>query len=633
MADEENALREQAAAVDNSNGICHDPSSSSCRLFVMSTASNIENYIKYTFLLFFLFALSVLIVNDSMQARLILTFGRLNLDRQSLHLTLMPELEKANTHKMYQLMTNRTAPISSLTLEERDLKEDLQKGLWGVRMKEFDNCPIQWENKKQQINWRHTFAWRTDGYCNDTDNVKASLKDTKLTLRCPSFKSYRKGFAPYVYPIASHDAATIVNDTEIVFTYCHFESTRLLVQHLENSTVKETQEKIYRHDRKTEEEKNESKSNDKDQNKEKNEKIPGFKKLNINAIMLDGVSRPQFHRALKHTSALLGWINTHSQESGFQVFQFMRYSVMGRNSIFNLTPLVSGRPLEDKKATGSSPEFQHNSWLWDHANAQGYITLYADEQCPYTLHMTPWQAPRFAGGADKVASVHHRFGEIYCSIMNAQYGSDKRCLYDKQAHQYTFDYLESYFSHYNNSPKFSWTIMYEGHEPTLSVLPLLDQDLASYLRRSLLADSNRITMLVSDHGMHYGPYIHPPYPGKLEHVFPTLFFIVPNGFLEQNPEVGIALRQLEQALVTAQDVYSILLHLIHWPNKPPPLSDGDVEFASPLVPGAIREDRSCSEANIPPEYCHCSPYLWDKKAKPAAEQQAQFEEAEEALHT
>jgi len=429
--------------------------------------------------------------------------------------------------------------------------------------------------------------------------MRITLNDTELTVRCPGgsqigAKTYRKGFYPFLFPV--HGDSVIVNDTESILVYCHFQDTRLAVQHVENATVKESQEKIY----------------------QEKKVAPRNRKPSVNVLMIDGVSRPQFIRGLKGTSELLEAIHQNPELYGFDVFQFMRYSVVGRNSISNLSPLVSGRQLQNAtRLNGVSAEFNHDSWLWKHANNNGYATLFADEQCPYPVHITPWQTPTFAGGTDQIASAHHHFGDIYCNAMNAQYGSDKRCMFGKQAHEYMFDYLDSFFSHYNNTPKFSWSILYEGHEPTLSILPLLDQDLQHYLQRSLLKNKNTVTVLLSDHGMHYGPYPRFPYPGKLEHHFPSLFMLVPTSFLHQHPEVGIALRQLEQALITAVDVYSILLHLISWPN--PPTGDVPQGLRNLLVPGAIKEDRTCEEANIPADWCFCHPRVWKSRAIPLIE--------------
>eukprot|EP01102_Stenamoeba_stenopodia_P006118 TRINITY_DN1689_c0_g1_i1.p1 TRINITY_DN1689_c0_g1~~TRINITY_DN1689_c0_g1_i1.p1 ORF type:complete len:519 (+),score=55.01 TRINITY_DN1689_c0_g1_i1:39-1595(+) len=493
--------------------------------------------------------------------------------------------------RLYHLITNIAVPENLLVLESRDLREDIKQGLWGVRLKEFSNCSIRFDEVDDLYEWSHTFAWRVDSYCNVSHSMTAKFNGTDMFVRCPDIvggRSYRKGFEPYLYHI-DHPSVNI-NDTELIFAYCHFEETRIVVHHVENKTVRETQQKIYKAD----------------------EVEPVKRKPSINVIMLDGVSRAHFRRALKKTTELLELIHQNSTQLGFDVFQFMRYSVMGINSIHNLTPLVSGRKLHSPYSTGSSPEFNHSSWIWNHANAQGYATAYLDEQCPYGPHMTPWQAPKFDGGAGQVSSVHHRFGEVYCAVTNTQYGSNKRCMYDKQAHKYTFHYLDSFFSHYNNTPKFSWSILYEGHEPSMSVLPLLDADLSRFLKRSI-QDPNRVTILLADHGMHYGPYVFPPFPGRIEHMFPTLFMLVPNGFLDLHPEVRIALRGLEQTLITAVDIYSILLHLIHWPN--PPTGDVPEGLRNLLVPGATIENTRCQDLHIPLEFCHCDPRSWRPRTK------------------
>jgi len=227
--------------------------------------------------------------------------------------------------------------------------------------------------------------------------------------------------------------------------------------------------------------------------------------------------------------------------------------------------------------------------------------MYADEQCQYRGHIVPWQAPKFVGGAEQV-DVHHWFGHMFCEANKEPYGKEKRCIDTRQAHEYMFEYLDSFFSHYSGLPKFAWSIFYEAHEPTMSLLPLMDEDLKVFLENSM-EDFKRITVILSDHGPHYGPYTQKPYPGSIEHKYPLLLMLVPETFLDRYPEVETALREKEQALMTAFDVYSILLQLISWPHAP----SGDVpsSFQNLLIPGSLKPDRSCYQAKIPDEYCVC----------------------------
>jgi len=43
---------------------------------------------------------------------------------------------------VYEVMPNYTVPLKLVTLEDRDLMEDLKTGLWGVKLKEFDSKHI-----------------------------------------------------------------------------------------------------------------------------------------------------------------------------------------------------------------------------------------------------------------------------------------------------------------------------------------------------------------------------------------------------------------------------------------------------------------------------------------------------------
>jgi len=250
-------------------------------------------------------------------------------------------------------------------------------------------------------------------------------------------------------------------------------------------------------------------------------------------------------------------------------------------------------------------------WLWDHAATNGYVTLLVDEQCQATEHIPEWQAPKDAGGVGRTDTYHHRFHDLYCEDLN-QYGWDKRCLRSKMAHTYVFDYLKSFYSNYPKSPKFSWSIIYEAHEPSLSLISLVDSSLEDYILHSI-QDKNKITVILSDHGPHYGPYVFPPRPGELEQKMPSLFVLAPTRFLEQNPEIETALRELEQVLITPQDIYSILLHLMFYPD--PPSGDIPEDLKQVLKPGVLQRHRTCRDAMVPDEYCLCYPGNWNMVAQ------------------
>jgi len=143
-----------------------------------------------------------------------------------------------------------------------------------------------------------------------------------------------------------------------------------------------------------------------------------------------------------------------------------------------------------------------------------------------------------------------------------------------------FDYLRSFFSHYNGIGKFALSLLYEAHESSMRVARTIDKDLAIYLNETL-SDSNAfkrkkdgedlppVTFIAADHGMHYGRYSSKSQPGKLEHKMPLLLIYVPNWYLELYPEIEQNLKQNEQRLFSAYDLHYTIKHFMTYPEKPP----------------------------------------------------------------
>lgn len=211
-------------------------------------------------------------------------------------------------------------------------------------------------------------------------------------------------------------------------------------------------------------------------------------------------SRPQFIRAMKKTSHLLEWIHNNRDEYKHEVFQFLRYTVVGRNSDPNLTPMVSGLKVDELEML---PDRRADSWLWDIARKEGYVSLWSDEQCHYPINLGHWQNPVWdRNGTDQIRT-DHRFENLYCHWdyqRHGQYASDVRCIDGRQAHLYMFDYITDFYHNYLDTLKFSFNILYEAHEPTMSVLPTIDQDLHDFISNFLQSDDNTIHIIIADHG-------------------------------------------------------------------------------------------------------------------------------------
>lgn len=84
--------------------------------------------------------------------------------------------------------------------------------------------------------------------------------------------------------------------------------------------------------------------------------------------------------------------------------------------------------------------------------------------------------------------------------------------------------------------------------------------------------SNTITLLVSDHGNHMGPYWLFTEAGQLERSTPLLDIIVPNQYLKKHPNMRRNLLQNQQRLFTSLDIHATLRHIASYTDseKTPP---------------------------------------------------------------
>mmetsp|Transcript_2359 Transcript_2359/g.8243 ORF Transcript_2359/g.8243 Transcript_2359/m.8243 type:complete len:209 (-) Transcript_2359:219-845(-) len=135
----------------------------------------------------------------------------------------------------------------------------------------------------------------------------------------------------------------------------------------------------------------------------------------------------------------------------------------------------------------------------------------------------------------------------------------------------------------------------------MSGLAKIDGDLVEFLKSLDL--SSTFVYFLSDHGIHYGQH-KATIIGDLEHRLPAFFMIAPIKYLESSVQ-GV-LRQNQQALITHFDVYATISSTPYFLNRRNISTNIDLPKQSKSLFTKVREQRSCSEAGIPPEYCACT---------------------------
>ena len=307
-------------------------------------------------------------------------------------------------------------------------------------------------------------------------------------------------------------------------------------------------------------------------------------------------------------------------------FEFRGFSAVGANSPRNQLPLLSGLAsreyardwrgepnpcLDPAYADGARPPSPNRTcgrWIFDRFADAGYATAFTTDMCDWGVmeEAHPLRTRR--------PPTHHSLIAPWCS---AEYDSDKlyfrplsRCLGDARAHAPLLAYGAHFHERYARAalPSLSWSVLLEGHEPTGAGASSLDADLAAHLGALEGAHGNELALLLlSDHGIHYGPLFDDANPaGRREHLAPPLFLALPRRWLRAHPRAAANLCANRERLVSAFDVHATLVHALA-PERAPrvPLwrrrrSDGPISLFEP-VPAR----RSCAAAWVPPTHCPC----------------------------
>lgn len=205
------------------------------------------------------------------------------------------------------------------------------------------------------------------------------------------------------------------------------------------------------------------------------------KKISINMYLFDGLSRFRFRKQMKYTTKYLNIL-----PRKYKIFDMMKYHTLGRNSELNYKGLFTGN------------------------KSRSIFELF--KKYNYTLVAMPGSYDpnlSFFGKSNK-QYVDYNI-QLFRNCSNKYlYGEKIRCLGNKQRHNHQLDSLESLLqqsiSYYN--PVFSYTSFMESHDSSFTSLLRIDEDVKNHLKNleyeGILEKS--ITILIGDHGIHYGDY-------------------------------------------------------------------------------------------------------------------------------
>ena len=323
--------------------------------------------------------------------------------------------------------------------------------------------------------------------------------------------------------------------------------------------------------------------------------------LNHITIFVDAISRAMFFRRLPKTARRLASI----QEDGTSsVFQFFRYVSVGPNTKLNTRALYLGWIEDEPEIAGRTPT------LWEEAHDRGYVTVRTETSCQdwsFWERGTPTSYDHFLNW--HACMPEFQDVDNPSNMFKGPSSVNRRCLGGKYIHTIPMKHTQDLISRYKDSaPLYVVNSFSEGHEGTSEVVALMDSDLDEYLRSLEPILDRTVVSIVADHGLHMGLMYISAEVGRLEHVMPSFFTIIPNQVLKENPSWKDNLLANEQAVVTGFDIHAYWRDMLYYPLPAPPKpKQKTFAPARSLVRQSIGTGRTCDSLGIEPELCVCTP--------------------------
>mmetsp|Transcript_47488 Transcript_47488/g.152145 ORF Transcript_47488/g.152145 Transcript_47488/m.152145 type:complete len:709 (+) Transcript_47488:748-2874(+) len=361
----------------------------------------------------------------------------------------------------------------------------------------------------------------------------------------------------------------------------------------------------------------------------------GIQGPSVNLIIIDSTSRFSF---MKQMTKTVQFLESLQKNENVEVFQFFKYNIVGPGTTLNVPQMCGG--------CASSVKLRHCSpkWFTDYAKANKYITGFASEtgtgtcggHYDHSLSITEDFAKLIEDPSSKYlvyngeVGFHKLGGYKKLSPLPFELASDNmqsHCLGGIYPSSTVLKYAAEFHRKYAGNARLLVSHLLTNHVTHQSGLPILDSDLAEYLsggsrfesllplglknnffERKLSFLEDTFTFIVGDHGLHYGDYVKTSF-GNMEFKLPVFILIAPKKHLTDAQTA--ALRENEQRLVTAHDIYKTIQGIIaSGSGANVPDYDGVGIPLTDFIPG----NRTCDDAGIPTDICSCS--HWKKASIP-----------------
>lgn len=325
-------------------------------------------------------------------------------------------------------------------------------------------------------------------------------------------------------------------------------------------------------------------------------------KVNILILGLDSISRLNFHRQMPITYHLLEKLDA---------VEFFGFNKIGDNTFPNVIAMLTGNSSGEIKNTCFNESaidrvFDNCNFIWNYYKTRGYLTAFIEDGIKTGLfNYKPDRKGFVKQPTDAYWDNFYRAATT--EIGNRIIGGQPYCFGARKIHEIMLEYIIRFTTVMNNNKQ-----PYFGHV-WQSVLTHEDvnqprngdvaySDLLIKLNDTGLLN-NTVLFFMSDHGFRFGN-VRKTYQGMLEDRLPFIFLKLPDWMKERYPHLVDNLKINSRRLVTMYDIYETFKQLL----EPSSLSASNWNIGkqrghSLLAP--IHENRTCTDANIPNQWCVC----------------------------
>uniref|UniRef100_A0A915K925 Uncharacterized protein n=1 Tax=Romanomermis culicivorax TaxID=13658 RepID=A0A915K925_ROMCU len=324
---------------------------------------------------------------------------------------------------------------------------------------------------------------------------------------------------------------------------------------------------------------------------------------NVLLFVIDSQSRSNVERYLPKMSKILN-------DSDYMSVRMDGFVKIGDNSFPNAIAFLTGKRSCVSGYPDELPCYMGDKYfddwplIWHNFSMAGYRTYYAEDHPDFNLFQYTYNGFR-------KKPVDHYFRPYWLKVWQTflHRRSSHLCYGNTPKHLIQLNYLERFFKAYqkqNHSPVFALNWLTELGHDWLGQISLGDEDFEQFFQRmKTMLLKNTIIFTFSDHG-HRFDSIRKTLIGRLEERMPYLSISLPKKFRTKFPNLRRNLLLNSKRLISPFDIYATLIDILNLNFESAAPKDNSLfgNFGKSLF-RPVSENRQCTEAGIPQEYCVC----------------------------